>query len=335
MKKWALVFYLLVFNGIVFSQEGLRELAEKKGMFIGAAVSESQLDDADLVKHIKNNFNYLTPGNELKWENVHPTRKHYAFGKTDKIVEFALKNNIRVRGHTLIWHLQNPYWIAKPGTTPEELKEVIRSHISNVVGHYKGKIKDWDVVNEAMDENGFLRENIWQLIIGEEYIEFAFKCANEADPDAKLFINDYSIEEINPKSDGLYNLVKKLKEKKVPIHGVGFQFHLDGRWEPDYESIRANFKRFKDLGLEVQVTEMDVRIPKNYTHSDLERQAKIYGEILKILLSVNGNTFVMWGIGDRFSWIPSFFPGFEAALIFDENLKPKPAYFKLKEVLSK
>ncbi|MGC8764334.1 MAG: endo-1,4-beta-xylanase [Brevinematia bacterium] len=334
MKRMAFCFLILL-AGLAFGEEGLRVLAEKRGIFIGAAVMESQLYDEKAVELIKNNYNYLTVANELKWENVHPTRKVYAFSKPDRIWEFAVSNNMKMRGHTLIWHLQNPYWIAKPGTTSEELKEVMRVHISNVVGHYRGKIRDWDVVNEAMDENGNLRENIWQLIIGEEYIEHAFRCAHEADPDAKLFINDYNIEEINPKSDGLYNLVKKLKDKNVPIHGVGFQFHLDGRWEPDYASIKANFKRFKDLGLDIQITELDVRIPKDFKQEDLDRQARIYKELLKIFLASGGNTFVMWGIGDRFSWVPSFFQGFGAALIFDEDYKPKPAYFKLKEVLSK
>ena len=335
MKKIFLILVGLLLTTQVFSEEGLRVLAEKKKIWIGTSITEGQLNDVDFIELVKKNYNYLTPENELKWENVHPTRKVYNFKKADKIVEFALSNKMKVRGHTLMWHTQNPYWIAKPGTTPEELKEVMRVHISNVVGYYKGKISDWDVVNEAFDENGILRESIWQLIIGEEYIEYAFKCAKEADPNAKLFINDYNIEQINSKSDGLYKLVKQLKEKGVPIDGVGFQFHIEGRWEPDYNSILANFQRFRKLGLEVQITELDVRLPKNYSEADLQRQAKIYAELMKILLSVKGDTFIMWGATDKYSWVPSYFQGFGGALIFDENFKPKPAYFKLKEILSK
>ncbi len=320
---------------VVFEKEGLKYFAEKKGIFIGSCITEGQLNDEKFIEILKKNYNYITPENEFKWENIHPGRKVYNFSKTDKLVEFALSNNMRIRGHTLIWHTQNPYWIAKPGTTPEELKETIRTHISNVMSRYKGKVHDWDVVNEAIMDSGEMRESIWYLIIGDEYIEHAFKCAREVDPDAKLYINDYNIEDINPKSNKLYEVVKNLKEKNVPIDGVGFQFHLEGRWEPDYASIKANLQRFKKLGLDVQITELDVRLPKNYSDADLQRQAKIYAELMKIFLEVKGSAFIMWGVTDKYSWVPSYFSGFGAALIFDENFNPKPAYIKLKEVLAR
>ncbi len=323
------------FDSQTIANEGLKFFAEKRGIYIGTSITEGQLNDERFIEIVKKNCNYITPENEFKWENIHPSRKVYNFKKTDKLVAFAKENNMRIRGHTLVWHLQNPYWIAKPGTTPEELKETMKVHISNVMTYYKGQVEDWDVVNEAIADNGELRESIWQLIIGDEYIEHAFRCANEADPSAKLYINDYNIEDINPKSNKLYEVVKGLLAKKVPIHGVGFQFHLDGRWEPDYASIRANFERFKKLGLDIQITELDVRIPKNYTEEDLKRQAKIYGELMKIFLEVKGSAFIMWGLSDRYSWVPSYFSGFGNALIFDEQYNPKPAYNRLKEVLAK
>jgi len=328
---FAIIFFLCVF---AFSEENLRSVIDKKGIFMGTCVSLGQLEDPKFVDILTNNYNYITPDNDLKWENVHPGKKVYNFKKIEKFLEFAKKNKMRVRGHTLIWHTQNPYWIAKPGITPEELKKVIKEHITTVVGTLKGKITDWDVINEPIADNGEMRENLWYLIIGEEYIEYALKIAHKADPKAKLFINDYSIETVCPKSDTLYNLVKKLKEKNVPLSGVGFQFHLDGRFEPDYESIRQNFKRFKELGLEIQITEMDVRLPKNYTDEDLKRQARIFEEVLKIFLSFEGNTFVMWGLTDKYSWIPGYFSGFGAAHIFDENFNPKPAYNAIKKVLT-
>lgn len=312
--------------------KNLRPILEEKGLYMGTAVTPGQLEMGEFVDILTNNYNYLTPENDMKWENIHPNKNVYDFKKADKIVEFAIKNNMKVRGHTLIWHQQNPYWIAKPGITPEELKEVMKTHIMEVVGHYKGKIRDWDVVNEAIGDSGVMRGNIWYLIIGEEYIEFAFRCAHEADPDARLYINDYGIEEVNPKSDTLYNLVKSLKEKGVPIYGVGFQFHLDGRFDPDYESILLNFKRFKELGLDIQITEMDVRLPKNFTQEDLERQAKIYKKVLEIFLSVGGETFIMWGLTDKYTWVPTFFSGYGAPLLFDENFKAKPAFEAVKEV---
>ncbi|MCX7820426.1 MAG: endo-1,4-beta-xylanase [Brevinematales bacterium] len=323
------------FDSATIANEGLKFFGEKRGIYIGTAITEGQLNDEKFVEIVKKNCNYITPENEFKWENIHPSRKVYNFKKTDKLVAFAKENNMKIRGHTLVWHSQNPYWIAKPGTTAEELKETMKVHISNVMTYYKGQVNDWDVVNEAIADNGELRESIWQLIIGDEYIEHAFKCAYEADPNAKLYINDYNIEDINPKSNKLYEIVKNLVAKKVPIHGVGFQFHLDGRWEPDYVSIRANFERFKKLGLDIQITELDVRLPKNYSEVDLNRQAKIYGELMKIMLEVKGSAFIMWGMTDKYSWVPSFFSGFGGALIFDEQYNPKPAYMKLKEVLVK
>ncbi len=323
------------FDSATIASEGLKFFAEKRGIFIGTSITEGQLNDESFIEIVKKNCNYITPENEFKWENIHPARKVYNYKKTDKLVAFAKENKMKIRGHTLIWHSQNPYWIAKPGTTPEELKETMRVHISNVVTRYKGQVDDWDVVNEAIADNGELRESIWQLIIGEEYIEYAFKCAHESDPAAKLYINDYNIEDINPKSNKLYEVVKNLVAKKVPIHGVGFQFHLDGRWEPDYTSIRANFERFKKLGLDIQITELDIRLPKNYSDADLQRQAKIYGELMKIFLEVKGSAFIMWGLSDKYSWVPSFFSGFGGALIFDEQYNPKPAYHRLKETLAK
>ncbi len=316
------------------STVNLRKLAGMKGISIGAAVMPEHLDDSKYVELLTNNFNYITPENHLKWALVHPQKKSFDFSGADKIVNFAIKNKMKLRGHTLAWHYQNPEWLTSLLMNKEEAKEILKNHILKVVGRYKGKIRDWDVVNEPLDDTGRLRFNPWYYSIGEEYIELAFKWAHEADPDAKLFLNEYGVEWYGPKADAFYNLVKKLKEKGVPINGVGIQFHLDGTHIPNFKSVAKNINRFIDLGLEVQITELDVRLGEPITDESFEQQAKIYSEIMKIALAYDCSAFITWGVCDKYSWIPSFFPGYGHALMFDDKYQPKLAAFAVKEVLA-
>jgi len=278
-------------------------------------------------------FNVVTPENELKFGPLCPLPNTYNFRPADEIVKFAERNKMKVRGHCLVWHNQLPSWIYGDFTR-EELMDILRNHIYTVVGRYKGKIYAWDVVNEAIADDGSLRQTIWLEKIGPEYIELAFKWAHEADPDALLFYNDYGIEEINRKSNAVYELVRGLLKKGVPIHGVGFQTHLSLERPPNLDSVAKNIKRFEELGLIVEITEMDVSIRKPATSKELDMQAKIYSDILKIYLSSsNPRTFVMWGFVDKYSWIDYTFPGYGAATIFDNEYNPKPAYNSLLAVL--
>jgi GH35 family endo-1,4-beta-xylanase len=314
----------------------LRELADKKGVTLGAAVMSDQLDDSDFTRLLVEDCNYLTPENELKWSIVHPQKDLYDFSGGDKILAFAQEHGMKMRGHTLAWHNQNPSWLADAFRSKEQFLGILEQHIKAVVGHYKGKIRDWDVVNEAIDDNGTLRDNLWHYATGPEYIEHALTWAHEADPDARLFINDYGVEEKNSKSDKLYELLKELKEKGLPLNGVGFQFHVDGQYIPDWVSVAQNVKRFQDLGLEVQVTEMDVRLTLPSDESSLSRQARIYAEALRMAESRPvGKTFIIWGLWDKHSWIPSTYAGSGEALIRDDQGKPKPAHQALYDVLAK
>lgn len=214
--------------------------------------------------------------------------------------------------------------------------DILKNHIYTVVGRYRGRIYAWDVVNEAIADDGSLRRTIWLEKIGPEYIELAFRWAHEADPNALLFYNDYNAEGLGPKSDAVYNLVKNLLEKGVPIHGVGLQMHVSVEWPPNTNDIYANIKRLNELGLEVHITEMDVRIREPATDEDLIRQAEIYRNVLKVCLNAkNCKAFVMWGFTDRYSWIPFFFSGYGSALIFDEDYQPKLAYQYLLTTLQK
>ncbi|MBN1384484.1 MAG: endo-1,4-beta-xylanase [Elusimicrobia bacterium] len=317
--------------------DSLRSLAKKKNIFIGAAIMPEHLDEKEFADTLKREYNCLTAENNLKWGCIHPAKDIFTFEGADKIVNFAVENNMKIRGHTLVWHFYNWIdWLTDKNLSRAELLEILKNHIFTVVGRYKGRIRDWDVLNEIIEENGQLRQSFWYKTIGPDYIELALKFAHEADPDANLFINDYGVETINPKSDGLYKLLKELKDKGVPLNGVGFQYHLDMNFTADfYLSAAKNIQRFMDLGLKVQFTEVDVRILMEPTKADLEKQAYIYKQLMNLILAFKCDAFVMWGMTDKHSWIPSFFKGYGDALIFDKEYKPKPAYFALKKVLSK
>ena len=309
----------------------LKKYAEESGIHIGAAVAADPLsqDDAYAVT-LAREFNLVTTENALKFGPVHPGPDRYDFEDSDAIVDFALNNNMAIRGHTLIWHNQQPEWLTGREWQRNELLAELEDHIDTVVGRYKGKIFAWDVVNEAVIGDGSYRDTFWYQNIGEEYISEAFRMAHEADPDALLFYNDYGAEGMNTKSEAVYNLAQTLLDQDVPIHGVGLQMHIATDNYPDPDSVVKNIKRLTDLGLQVHITEMDVRIPSSASSQSLQTQGHIYNEMMKVCLAnPNCTAFVLWGFTDLYSWIPNFFDGYGSALIFDEEYRPKPAYDSL------
>jgi len=317
----------------------LRVLAEKLNIHIGFAARNNfwSLSDAEKYMEVaRREFNILTPENQMKWDTIHPERNRYNFTPAEKHVEFAEENNMIVHGHTLVWHNQLPGWITGREWTKEELLNVLEDHIKTVVSHFKGRVKIWDVVNEAVSDSGTYRESVWYKTIGPEYIEKAFRWAKEADPDAILIYNDYSIEEINAKSNFVYNMIKELKEKGVPVDGIGFQMHIDYRGL-NYDSFRRNLERFAKLGLQIYITEMDVRIPLSGSEDYyLKKQAEVCAKIFDICLDNPAvKAIQFWGFTDKYSWVPGFFKGYGKALLFDENYNPKPCYYAIKEVLEK
>lgn len=194
----------------------------------------------------------------------------------------------------------------------------------------------WDVVNEGLDDNGALRDSIWLRGIGPDYIDWAFRWARQANPQARLFYNDYGGEGLGQKSDAIYNLLKGLLQRGVPVNGVGLQMHVSIDAYPDPQDVLANMKRLVALGLEVQITEMDVQIQHDHRPMEqrLEAQAQIYRDMLSACLAAkNCTAFAMWGFIDRYSWIPQFTGHPDAPLIFDESYRPKPAYVALVSVL--
>lgn len=332
------------------SNKGLKDYY-KDYFSIGVSVSPRSLktDEAQLILQ---QFNSITPENAMKMEPIHPKENEYYWKDADSIVAFAVRNGLKIRGHTLCWHNQTPSWLfvdsAGKTVTKEVLLQRLKEHITTVVNRYKGKIYAWDVVNEATSDkpDEYLRNSLWYKICGEEYIAKAFEYAHEADPNALLFYNDYN--EINrDKREKIFRLVKSLKDAGVPIHGIGLQ----GHWainEPSSQQLDSTLKRFAELNLKIQITELDISVyPKEHTPregrpedadtvftSEKEnKQIEMYKMCFEIFREyknvLSGVTF--WNISDRRSWLDNFpvrgrkdYP-----LLFDKNLQPKKAYWEV------
>ena len=306
----------------------LRALAARRGVSVGATVlTSSSLTDAQYAAVLGGEYSMLTPENDMKWSAVHPQPGVYGFVAPDLDVAFAQSHGMAVRGHNLAWWADNPTWLTTIPYTRDQLIGILHDHIQTVVGHFRGKVAQWDVVNEGLS-GGF-----WWDRIGPEYIDMAFRWAHEADPAAKLFYNDAGDEGLGGHSDAVYNLVRGLKQRGVPIDGVGLEGHFDLN-PPPLRDIAASMARLNALGLETAITELDVRLRVPPSAADLERQRAIYNGLLSTCLAArNCKTFVSWGFTDKASWVPSAYPGYGAALPFDEQYAAKPAYYGMRAAL--
>jgi endo-1,4-beta-xylanase len=307
------------------------------GRRIGAAIaSAGLLADPQYAAALAREFTIVTPENALKFEQLGHKPGIYDFRAADQMVAWALALDMEVRGHTLVWDDSLPPWLENGRFSRDELIAILRTHVTTVVGRYKGRIAAWDVVNEAVAPDGSLSETFWLKGIGPEYIEMAFRWAHEADPKALLFYNDYGAEGLGAKSDGVVRLLRDLQARGVPVHGVGLQMHLGTEKRPAAADIAANMARLGGLGLVVHVTEMDVRLPLPASGRDLEAQARAYAEVLEVCLDEPScRAFVFWGFTDAYSWVPRFIEGHGAAHILDASYRPKPAYNALVAVLSR
>jgi len=303
----------------------LRSLAEAQSRYIGTEVTGSMPSNATIASIAGTQFDMVTPGNEMKWDTTEPSNGNFNFGPGDNIVNFAQSHNLRVRGHNLVWHSQLPGWVSS--LPLNQVKGVMESHVTTEATHYKGKVYAWDVVNEPFNEDGSYRQDVFFNAFGggEQYIADAIRTAHAADPNAKLYVNDYNIEGENAKSNGMYTLAQQLLAQGVPLSGVGLESHFIVGQVPS--TMLANMQRFAALGLDVAVTELDDRIPLPASSGNLQQQATDYGNIVKWCLSVSRCVGVsQWGVGDADSWIPGTFSGFGAATMYDNNYQPKPAY---------
>ncbi|MDR3391221.1 MAG: endo-1,4-beta-xylanase [Sulfuriferula sp.] len=340
--RWFVIAMLALQNALVMAADPLpetttlRTLAEMRDIQIGASVDEDALrSDADYAALLGKTFDSLTPENSMKFDALHPGPFRYAFAGGDAVVDFAERHNMQVHGHVLVWHEQLPKWLTSGHWSQAQLRELLREYIFRVVGHYRGRVKTWDVVSEVIDDDGGMRQTFWSQGIGSDYVALAFQWAHEADPDAVLLYNDYGGEGGGRKSDAIFRLLQGLVAQGVPVSGVGLQMHTSVADAPEASAVGANMARLNGLGLKVYITEMDVMIPLPVTSAKLEAQAGIYRSMLRTCLAAeNCRHFTLWGFTDRYSWIPSFFPGNGAALIFDKQLQPKPSYRALMDVLS-
>jgi endo-1,4-beta-xylanase len=319
----------------------LRVLAETRrlhigvGTAIGSYFNRTDAAGAQYMAVLGREFNVVTPENDLKFSAVRPTRGTFRFARPDSMLEFATANGMRMRGHTLVWHNQLSTWLTSGSWTQAEGVALLDEHISTVVGHYKGKIAAWDVVNEAFDDAGAPRATFWSTLIGPSYIAQAFRTAATADPGAKLFYNDYNIETIGAKSNAVLAMLTELKAGGVPVHGVGMQAHFVAGQTPSRDALVANMNRFAALGLAIQITELDIRVQTPASAAALQTQAQDYANVVRACLDVPAcDMVVTWGFTDLSSWVPSTFAGQGAALLFDESFQPKPAYTSINALLA-
>lgn len=318
------------------SYSSLRQCAGDCGLAAGTAVSTKALRSDPAYRAIlAREFNTITCENAMKFARIHPEPGSFTFDDADAIIAFAREHGMAVRGHTLVWHNILPAWFAEGGCTYDAGMERMRGHIQTVVAHYRGTVDTWDVVNEALDDHGGWRDSPYLRMFGTGYLEAAFHWAHEANPQARLFYNDYGADHMNRKSDAMYAMARSLLHRGVPLHGIGMQMHLRAQDPPPPASVAANIKRFNALGLDVQITEMDVRTNMPCDAHALRQQAQIYRDIASVCINASRcSAFIVWGLTDRYSWIPEVFPGEGAALLFDDDGRPKPAYDAIREVLA-
>jgi endo-1,4-beta-xylanase len=348
LHRFALIIFVIVLvGGLAHAQQPtLREMATASGIRIGAAAdvwdlpSRSGFEDA-----LARNFNSLTIENHLKMCFVQEKEGEFNFTDADTMVELAEKHNMEVRGHTLIWYTCVPEWLENRTLTRNEAIEIMRMHITTVMQHYKGRIQTWDVVNEPFEPDGRLRKNIWQQAIGDDYIALAFQFAHEADPTARLILNEFDTETINAKSNAVYQLARDLRLSGVPIDGIGMQMHIalgevveGGIIDP--VSFENNIRRLGQLGLKVEITEMDVAHQGVPTEDRMRQLAGHYYQIFAICIKWKAfcDSFTTWGVFDGETWLrsPDFYNNPEVApLLLDDQMKPKLAYTALLDVLAR
>jgi endo-1,4-beta-xylanase len=320
----------------------LRSLATRRGILVGTAVEASHLEDPRNAEILAEEFSCIEPENQMKFGLIHPQRDSYDFEGPDRTVEFAEAHGMKARGHTLVWHNQQPDWIEDGTLQPTGLADALHSHIETVMARYKGRLFAWDVVNEAFEDDGSMRSTVWYdkpgigfAHSGVRYIEQAFIWARDADPTARLLYNDYNAETVCAKSDAIYEMSADFKARNVPLDGIGLQMHLELPFSrPEVlASFKANLARFSELGLDIHITELDVRLNDGGDET-LRSQAELYRKVFEIALSEERcNLIQFWGFTDRYSWVPGFFKGQGWPLLWDGDYQKKPCYHAVCDAL--
>jgi endo-1,4-beta-xylanase len=307
----ALAVTVVLVPGLAQAATTLGAQAATTGRYFGTAVAAGKLGDSTYATILDREFNMITPENEMKWDTTEPSRGNFNFGPADQIVNHALAHGQRMRGHTTVWHSQLPSWVSgiSDATT---LRSVMNNHITTEISHFKGKIYAWDVVNEAFaDGSTQHRSSVFQNVLGNGFIEEAFRTARTADPAAKLCYNDYNIEDWNAaKTQGVYAMVKDFKSRGVPIDCVGFQSHFGSGGPPS--TFQTTLSNFAALGVDVQLTETDIA----------QAPSAAYTNTVKACMNVSRCAGItVWGIRDSDSWRSG-----DSPLLFDGNGNKKAAY---------
>lgn len=319
----------------------LKQLAQEKNIDIGNFAIRSRINEKPYRDILTGQFNLALADNTPNWYftdgGLRPSRETFFFNHMDEVVNFAEDNNMKVQAHHFLWGEEKwlPDWLKNGDFTHEQLDDLIKSHIFTVGRRYSGRVDEWTVVNEAFTrgQNTYGLRDWWgDHTGGKEYIDKAFRWARDADPNAKLILNDFNNESINSVSDEMYEYIKAAKERGVPIDGIGMQMHIDGTHPPTKDEVVQNMKRFGDLGVRVYVTELDVNmndVPADADAKD-QMQARIYYEMARACIeSEVCDSFALLGITDKETWYSHMGLPDPRPLPFDKKYQPKPAFFSL------
>jgi len=314
-------------SAFVRSGERLKTLAAARNIQFGYASLQEfyhRPDGGIYADTAASEFNLVTPENSMKMDQVNPLPGRYQFADIDNLLNFAQLNSMKVHGHPVLWHRQLPKWIQDAPLT--SIEGHMREYIDRLMGRYKNDIKLWDVVNEAIGDNGGFRDSIWYNAIGESYLDTAYRQARQTVPDATLLLNDFDIAFNGPKADTLFIMLDGLISRNVPIDGVGFQMHVFSNFD-QYDEVRENFQKVADRDLDIYITELDVALSAG---ASLQNQADVYKSIVEICLEqLRCKAIQTWGFTDQYSFRRIFSP-----LLFDSSYKPKPAYTAIQDALS-
>ena len=337
----ALAMVLALFSFGASNRVGLDQLARRRGLRWGAAISVEALQQPDLVQLLLANVGSITPENAFKWAATEPRQGQLEWKAVDQLMQFARRHQLQLRGHTLVWHEQLPGWLT---ALPADARaQALKAHITRLMQHTRGAVSSWDVINEPIDPEGNgLRDTIWSQTLGADYIGTVLQWARAADPQARLFINDYGLEGDDPqtllKRRALLDLIDSLQRRQVPLDGIGLQAHLLAPPEgsPPFTTLPGFLKQLRQRGLLVEVTELDVSDREvNGTIATRDRQvAATYQAFLQAVLSEPAlQRITSWGLSDRETWLNRAFPRRDGQpqrpLPFDTRLQPKLALHQI------
>jgi endo-1,4-beta-xylanase len=326
-------------------EPSLKELAARRNIQLGNFAIPKRLGEPAYKTILTTQFDLALIDNQPNWHftdyDLRPGPDKYDFSRIDEVVDFATKNNMDMQAHHFIWGEEKwlPDWLKKGNYTKLQLLDLIHAHIDTVGKRYSGKIKEWTVVNEAFSREThiFGLNDWWADHIGDKsYIDQSFMWARQADPHAKLILNDFNNEGINDISNAMYNYIKDAKARGVPIDGIGMQMHIDGTHPPDKNEVISNMNRFADLGVATYVTELDVNMNDVKAAGDDKNQMQgaIYYEMMRACIeSKNCHSFSLLGITDKETWYNYLGLPDARPLLFDRKYQPKPAYYELRRAL--